>query len=116
MYPAPRSEKQSEDRRVSSAATPILGVVQWDDFDATSLFELIRDRGPKEDAERTIRAFTYVLHAARTDPALLEHMLVAAVSLVALDVDETPRTILDRVFRRSVSDEDWRRHYAPIFG
>ena len=57
-----------------------------------------------------------MLHAARTDPALLEHMLVAAVSLVALDVDETPRTILDRVFRRSVSDEDWRRHYAPLLG
>ena len=90
--------------------------MQWDDFDATSLFELIRDRGPAEDAERTIRAFRYVLSTARTDPALLEHMLVAAVSLVALDEDETPRTILDRVFRRSVSDDDWRRHYAPLFG
>ena len=43
-------------------------------------------------------------------------MLVAAVSLVALDEDETPRTILDRIFRRSVSDEEWRREYAPLFG
>jgi hypothetical protein len=90
--------------------------VQWDDFDETSLYEVIRDRGPEEDAERTIRAFRYVLYAARTDPALLEHVLVAAVSLVALDEDETPRTILDRVFRRSVSDEEWRREYAPLFG
>ena len=90
--------------------------MQWDDFDETSLYELIRDRGPEEDAERTIRAFRYVLDAARTDPALLEHMLVAAVSLAALDEDETPRTILDRVFRRSVSDEQWRREYAPLFG
>jgi hypothetical protein len=90
--------------------------VEWDDFDETSLYELIRDRGPEEDAERTIRAFSHVLHAARTDSALLEHMLVAAVSLVALDEDETPRTILDRVFRRSVSDEEWRREYAPLFG
>jgi hypothetical protein len=90
--------------------------VQWDDFDEASLFELIRDRGPEEDAERTIRAFRYVLYAARNDPALLEHMLVAAVSLVALDQDETPRTILDRVFRRSVSDEEWRREFAPLFG
>jgi hypothetical protein len=90
--------------------------VNWDDFDETSLYEVIRDRGPEEDAERTIRAFRYVLYAARTDPALLEHVLVAAVSLVALDEDETPRTILDRVFRRSVSDEEWRREYAPLFG
>jgi hypothetical protein len=90
--------------------------VQWDDFDEKSLYEFIRDRGPEEDAERTIRAFRRVLHAARTDPALLEHMLVAAVSLVALDEDETPRTILDRIFRRSVSDEEWRREYAPLFG
>jgi hypothetical protein len=90
--------------------------VQWDEFDATGLFELIRDRGPEEDAERTIRAFRHVLYAARSDPALLEHMLVAAVSLIALDEGETPRTILDRMFRRSVSDEEWRREYAPLFG
>jgi len=90
--------------------------VQWDDFDETSLFDLIREQGPDEDAERTIRAFRYVLYAVRTDPTLLEHMLVAAVSLLALDQDETPRTILDRLFRRSVSDEEWRREYAPLFG
>ncbi len=54
--------------------------------------------------------------AARTDPALLDHMLAATVSLVAFEQDETPRTILDRVFRRSVSDEEWRREYAPLFG
>ena len=90
--------------------------MQWDEFDTTPLFELIRDRGPEDDAERTIRAFTYVLHAARTDPALLDHVLAAAVSLVALEQDETPRTILDRVFRRSVSDEEWRLEYAPLFG
>ena len=90
--------------------------MRWDEFDTTPLFELIRDRGPEDDAERTIRAFGYVLHAARTDPVLLDHMLVAAVSLVALEQDETPRTILDRVFRRSVSDEEWRVEYAPLFG
>jgi hypothetical protein len=90
--------------------------VQWDEFDTTSLFELVRERGPDEDAERTIRAFRYVLHTARSDPQLLEHMLVASVSLVALEQDETPRTILDRIFRRSVSDEEWRRDYAPLFG
>jgi hypothetical protein len=90
--------------------------VQWDEFDTDELFELIRDRGPEEDAERTIRAFRHVLYAARSDPALLEHMLVAAVSLVALDEGETPRTILERMFRRSVSDEDWRREYAPLVG
>jgi hypothetical protein len=90
--------------------------VEWETFDETSLFDLIRERGPEEDAERTIRAFRHVLEAARTDPALLDHMLVAAVTLVALEQDETPRTILDRVFRRSVSDEEWRREYAPLFG
>jgi hypothetical protein len=91
-------------------------VVQWDEFDESSLYALVRERGPEQDAERTIRAFRHVLDAARRDPELLEHMLVAAVSLVALGEDETPRTILDRIFRRSVSDEEWRREFAPLFG
>jgi hypothetical protein len=90
--------------------------VDWREFDADRLFELIRDQGPARDAERTIRAFECVLEAAREEPEVLDHLLVAAVSLVALEQGETPRTILDRVFRRSVSDEEWRSEYAPLFG
>ncbi len=90
--------------------------MDWHEFDAERLFELIRSDVPTADAERTIAAFELVLEAARADPAVLDYLLVAAVSLVALAEDETPRTILDRLFRRAVSDEEWRDVYAPLFG
>ena len=88
--------------------------VDWDGFDPAALFEAIRDHGPAPDAEQTVWAFERALEVARIDKALLEHLLVASVSLLALERDETPRTILDLVFRRSVSDAVWREDYAPL--
>jgi hypothetical protein len=87
--------------------------MNWHEFEAERLYALIRNDAPAADAERTIGAFELVLEAARADPEVLDHLLVAAVSLAALAEDETPRTILDRLFRRSVSDEEWRVVYAP---
>jgi hypothetical protein len=90
--------------------------VNWDDVDPSALFASIRDRGPVADAERTVWAFERALVAARVDPVLLEHLLVACVSLVSYERGQTPRTVLEQVFRRAVSDEEWRDRFAPLIG
>ena len=46
----------------------------------------------------------------------LEHLLVACTCLLAHDREESPRTILEQVFRRSVSDREWRTRYLPLLG
>ena len=86
--------------------------MDWDSFDPTPLFEAIRERGPAPDAEQTVWAFERALQAARTDAGFVEHLLVATVCVLALDQGETPRTIHEQMFRRSVSDLDWQQEYA----
>jgi hypothetical protein len=89
--------------------------VNWESVDPEPLFAAIRQRGPAADAERSVWAFERALVAARIDGDLLRHLLVACVCLVAHDEGETPRTVLERLFRRSVSDREWREEYAPLF-
>lgn len=89
--------------------------MDWNALDTDRLFDVIRERGPMSDAERSVWAFERALVAARIDGSLLRHLLVACVCLVAHEEGETPRTVLDRVFRRSVSDGEWRDQYAPLF-
>jgi hypothetical protein len=86
--------------------------VDWDTFDPEPLFEAIRERGPAPDAEKTVWAFERALQVARTDGAVVEHLVAAGVCLLAYERGETPRTILEQMFRRSVSDLDWRDEYA----
>jgi hypothetical protein len=93
------------ERRYSTA-------VDWDSFDPTPLFEAIRERGPAPDAEQTVWALERALQVARTDGAFVEHLVVASVCLLAFDRGETPRTILEQMFRRSVSDREWQESYA----
>jgi hypothetical protein len=88
--------------------------VNWNTVDTERLFEAIRDRGPAADAERSVWAFERALVAARIDGALLRHLLVACVCLVAHEEGETPRAVLERLFRRAISDEEWRKDYAPL--
>jgi hypothetical protein len=45
---------------------------------------------------------------------LLDYLLAAAVCLIAHAECETPRTVLEQVFRRSVTDHEWRHRYAPL--
>jgi hypothetical protein len=90
--------------------------VDWYEVDTSRLFETIRERGPAAEAERTIWAFQKALEVARVDAELLEHLLVASVCLVAHERRETPRTVLEQVFRRAVGDGEWREHYAPLLG
>jgi hypothetical protein len=89
--------------------------VNWESVDPEPLFAAIRQRGPAADAERSVWAFERALVAARIDGDLLRHLLVACVCLVAHEEGETPRTVLERLFRRSVSDREWREEYAPLF-
>jgi hypothetical protein len=88
--------------------------VDWDSFDPAALFQVIRERGPAPDAEQTIWAFERALQVARTDAAFVEHLVVASVCLLAYDRGETPRTILEQMFRRSVSDLVWNERYAQL--
>jgi hypothetical protein len=88
--------------------------VDWDSFDPAPLFEAIRERGPAPDAEQTVWAFERALQVARADAAFIEHLVVASVCVLAFDRGETPRTILEQIFRRAVSDGDWRETYAPL--
>jgi hypothetical protein len=88
--------------------------MDWETLDLEPLFEVIRQAGPAADAERTVWALERARSVARIDSTLLRYLLVASVALVAAEEGETPRTILERTFRRSVSDAEWREHYAPL--
>lgn len=90
--------------------------VDWDAFDSERLFDAIRERGPAPGAERTVWAFERALGVGRIEPGLLEHLLVATVSLLAIERSETPRAILEQLFRRAVSDDEWRDRYVPLLG
>ena len=88
--------------------------MEWRDVEPEGLFEAIRARGGAPDAERTVWAFERALAVARLDPELLRHLLVAAVCLVAYEEGQSPRSVLDELFRRSVSDGEWRERYEPL--
>jgi hypothetical protein len=90
--------------------------VNWNTLDPEPLFQAIRARGPASDAERSVWAFERALVAARIDGDMLRHLLIACICLVAHEEGETPRTVLERLFRRSVSDAEWLEDYAPLFG
>ena len=86
--------------------------MDWENFNPSPLFEAIRERGPAPDAEQTVWAFERALQVARTDAAFIEHLVVASVCVLAFDREETPRTILEQLFRRAASDGEWRDMYA----
>jgi hypothetical protein len=88
--------------------------VNWHAVDPEPLFDAIRERGPASDAERSIWAFERAIAAARIDGELLRHLLIACVCLVASEEQETPRTVLERLFRRAVTDQEWRDLYEPL--
>ena len=88
--------------------------MDWDDIEPERLFEAIRSRGEPGDAERTVWAFERALVVARLDPELLRHLLVATVCLVAYEEGSSPRAVLEQLFRRSVSDAEWRERFEPL--
>ena len=89
--------------------------MHWDDVEPERLFEAIRARGPAADAERTVWAFERALAVARLDPELVRHLLIAAVCVVAYEDGTSPRVVHEEMFRRSVSDAEWRERFEPLF-
>ena len=87
----------------------------WDSFDPEELYEAIHEQGPSGDAARTAWAFERAITVARLDPALVPHVLVACVCLLAIEEGTTPRAVLEQLFRRSVSDAEWRERFEPLF-
>jgi hypothetical protein len=88
---------------------------EWAGFDPEHLFDEIHARGPRHDAARTVWAFERAIAVARLDPELLRHLLVACVCLVASEEGTSPRAVLEQLFRRSVSDTEWRERFEPLF-
>jgi hypothetical protein len=41
--------------------------------------------------------------------------LVATVCLLAYEEGKPPRAVLEELFRRSVSDGEWRDRFEPLF-
>jgi hypothetical protein len=90
--------------------------MDWDTLDLEPLFEIIRLQGRPSDAERTVWALERARSVARIDGELLRYLLVACVALVAAEEGETPRTVLERTFRRAIGDAEWRERFAPLLG
>lgn len=88
---------------------------EWDSFDPEELYEAIHEHGPSRDAARTVWAFERAITVARLDPELVRHVLVACVCLVAVEEGMSPRSVLEQLFRRSVSDAEWRERFEPLF-
>ena len=84
-------------------------------FDPEELYEAIHAHGPAGDSARTVWAFERALAVARLDPELLRHLLVASVCLVASEEGTSPRAVLEQLFRRSVTDTEWRERFEPLF-
>ena len=88
--------------------------MDWHEVDLSLLFETVRAQTPPADGERMVWALEQVLVGARIDPTLLDHLAVAAVCAVAYRDGETPRSVLDGLFRRAIADEHWESDYASL--
>jgi hypothetical protein len=89
--------------------------VDWDGFTLERLAGELRDELSGPEADRMIFAFEEALRLARTDEELLPHLLAATTCLLAHVEGTTPRGVLETFFRRSVSDQEWRERYVPLF-
>jgi hypothetical protein len=92
-----------------------MAVVDWDNLDLEKLTRDLREHLDGPDAENLIWAFEQCVQIARIDDELLSYMAVAILCLLARVDESSPRAVLEAFFRRSVSDEDWRRTYLPLF-
>ncbi len=81
-----------------------------------ALSAAVRETQSPADGEKMIWAFEQALGIARIDEGLLDYVLVAVVCLIARVTAESPRTVLETYFRRSVGDDEWRLRYLPLLG
>jgi hypothetical protein len=92
-----------------------VAVVDWNSFDVEQLTRELRENLNGPDADKLIWAFEEAVDVARIDDELLSYLVVASLCLLARVDESSPRAVLEAFFRRSVSDEDWRRTYLPLF-
>ena len=90
-------------------------VVDWDSFNLEEFTRELRGNLSGPDADKLIWAFEHAVEVVRTDDDLLSYLVVALLCLLARLDESSPRTVLEAFFRRSVSDEAWRRTYLPLF-
>jgi hypothetical protein len=90
-------------------------VFDWDAFDLEEFTRELRENLNGPDADKLIWAFEHAVGVARIDDELLSYLTVAVVCLLARLDESSPRSVLEAFFRKSVSDEDWRRTYLPLF-
>jgi hypothetical protein len=88
--------------------------MDWEALDLDALREELRTTLAPADAAKMIYAFEEVLHATRVEEDLLDCILAAAVCLKAKAANATPRYVLEQLFRRSISDGEWRDRYAAL--
>ena len=88
--------------------------VDWHAFDLEPLRAALRSTLPAPEAEKMSFAFERALEVARIDVDLLDFLAAAVVCLLATDEETTPRHVLEELFRRSVTDEEWRGRYASL--
>jgi hypothetical protein len=92
-----------------------VATVDWDNLDLEKLVRELRENVGGPDGEKMVWAFEQALGVARIDPDLLDYVLAAVVCLLARSNDETPRSVLEAFFRRSISDGEWRDRYVELF-
>ena len=88
--------------------------MDWHEFDPSRLFEVIRDQTTPPDAEQMVWALEQIFAGARTDPHLLDHLATASICALAYRDSDTPRAVIERLFRRAVSDSRWRSEYSSL--
>jgi hypothetical protein len=86
--------------------------MDWHELDPSRLFEVIRDETTPPDAEQMVWALDHIFAGARIDPQLLDHLATASVCALAFRDSDTPRAVLERLFRRAISDSRWRTEYS----
>ena len=89
--------------------------IDWDGFDLEGLTRELRGNLDGPDADKLVWAFERAVEIARKDDDLLSYLAVATVCLLARLDESSPRSVLESFFRRSVTDDDWRRTYLPLF-
>jgi hypothetical protein len=89
--------------------------VDWQRFDLEEFTRELRGSLSGPDADKLISAFELAVEVARIDDEMLSYLVVAIVCLLARMDESSPRTVLEAFFRRSVTDEAWRRTYLPLF-
>jgi hypothetical protein len=89
--------------------------VNWDEFDLERLASGLETKLGKREADRMTCAFTEALRVAKRDENLLGYLLVSVVCLLARLHSCSPRDVLETVFRRAITDEEWRQTYLPLF-